>query len=46
MQNEIESVTSVLKNPDTAFHHQTKKSKTLWERISKKKAKKISKLNE
>jgi hypothetical protein len=46
MQNEIESDTSVLKSPETALHDQTKKSKKLWKRISKKKATHISKLKE
>jgi hypothetical protein len=46
MPNEIESDTSVLKSHETAVHDQTKKSKTFWESISKKKATHISKLKE
>jgi hypothetical protein len=46
VQKEIDSDAPILKSPDTALHDQTKKSKILRERISKKKAKKISKLKE
>jgi hypothetical protein len=46
MQNEIESGTSVLKSPETALHDQTKTSKKLWKRISKKKVAQDSKLKE
>jgi hypothetical protein len=45
MQNEIGSDASVLKNPDTALHDQTK-SKKLWKRISKKTGEKVSILDE